>query len=170
LTTDNALPTGLSVNTNYYVIYLNANTFNLASTLALAIAGTGLQTTSAGAGTHTLRYCPFGISTVNNFLLPNTSNVYMRGANVAARTIAAQASIAYPALSVGLLKNDRMQGHIHGIATASTHGAAGAYDFDSGTGTSRYSTTPKDDSTNGIPRTGTTSEPQSIGMNYIIKY
>ena len=174
LTTTGTLPTGLSVNTNYYVIYLNANTFNLASTLALAIAGTGLQTTSAGAGTHTLRYCPFGISTVNNFLLPNTNNVYMRGANVAARTIAAQASISYPALSVGLLKNDIMQGHKHYTGETASETAAGA-------GASRRTirdnnpdtykcTVPITDGVNGTPRTGTTTEPQSIGINMIIKY
>jgi len=170
LTTTDTLPTGLSVNTNYYVIYINANTFNLASTLALAIAGTGLQTTSAGAGTHTLRYCPFGISTVNNFLLPNTNNVYMRGANVAARTIAAQASISYAALSIGLLKNDKMQGHVH-LATpglvATNIGGGGSNAYIS---VLTNSGVPVSDGTNGTPRTGTTSEPQSIGINYIIKY
>ena len=176
LTTTGTLPTGLSVNTNYYVIYLNANTFNLASTLALAIAGTGLQTTSAGAGTHTLRYCPFGISTVNNFLLPNTNNVYMRGANVAARTIAAQASISYSALSVGLLKNDRLQGHWHKKINQVVTTPGGIYGFtaDTGGGVDGSSTNcvqePVTDGANGTPRTGTTSEPQSIGINYIIKY
>lgn len=177
LTTSDTLPTGLSVNTNYYVYYENANTFSLATSLANAIAGTRIQTTSAGAGTHTLRYCPFGISTSANFLLPDLRNVYLRGANVAARTIAAQASISYPALSVGLLKNDRMQGHYHiswggygGGALQANHIAVADQAPGDVTASNPTNKDPYTDGVNGTPRTGTTTEPQACGINYIIKY
>jgi hypothetical protein len=53
-TTTDTLPTGLSTGTTYYVIYATANTFNLATSYANAIAGTKIATTGAGAGTHTI--------------------------------------------------------------------------------------------------------------------
>lgn len=56
LTTTGALPTGLSVNTAYYVIEHTSGTFKLATSLANAIAGTAIATTVAGSGTHTLYY------------------------------------------------------------------------------------------------------------------
>jgi hypothetical protein len=56
LTTTGALPTGLSTGTTYYIVNLNtgANTFNLAAT----VGGAGIQTTSAGSGTHTAHHVP----------------------------------------------------------------------------------------------------------------
>ena len=53
-TTSGALPTGLNVGTVYYVIYVNANTFQLATTLANAWAGTAITTTGSQSGTHTI--------------------------------------------------------------------------------------------------------------------
>lgn len=60
LTTTGALPTGLSANTMYYAIRVDANTFRLATSLANAIAGTAINTTGSQSGTHTLYYCPWG--------------------------------------------------------------------------------------------------------------
>lgn len=72
LTTTGALPTGLSQNTLYYVIYVSANTFRLASSRANAIAGTGINTSGSQSGTHTLRYCPFGLGDGSTtFNVPN---------------------------------------------------------------------------------------------------
>lgn len=48
------LPTGLSASTTYYVIKLSANTFSLATTDALATAGTAIDITGAGTGTHSI--------------------------------------------------------------------------------------------------------------------
>lgn len=55
-TTTGALPTGLSVNTAYYAIPINANTFNLASSGANAFAGTKIATSGTQSGTHTMFY------------------------------------------------------------------------------------------------------------------
>lgn len=49
-----ALPTGLVAVTDYFVIVLDANTFKLASSLANAIALTGIDISSTGTGTHTV--------------------------------------------------------------------------------------------------------------------
>lgn len=49
-----ALPAGLAGATSYYIIVLTANTFQLASSLALATAGTPVDITGAGTGTQTV--------------------------------------------------------------------------------------------------------------------
>lgn len=49
-----ALPAGLAAATPYYIIRLDANTFLLATSLALAIAGTAVAITGNGTGTQTL--------------------------------------------------------------------------------------------------------------------
>jgi hypothetical protein len=54
-TTTGALPTGVSANTRYFVNVINANTFNLATTLANLVAGTYVATTGSQSGTHTAR-------------------------------------------------------------------------------------------------------------------
>lgn len=47
-------PSGLSPATNFYVIRLTANTFKLATTFANALAGTAIDLTTDGFGTHTV--------------------------------------------------------------------------------------------------------------------
>lgn len=54
LTTTVTLPAGLSLATNYWVIRLDDDTFSLATSLALALAGTAVDITDAGTGTHTI--------------------------------------------------------------------------------------------------------------------
>lgn len=53
LTTDNALPTGLSA-TNYHIIKVDADTVAFATSLANAVAGTKVNITGSGTGTHTI--------------------------------------------------------------------------------------------------------------------
>ena len=54
LTTTTTLPAGLALATDYYVIKLSANTFSLAASRTLAYAGTAIDVTDTGTGTHTL--------------------------------------------------------------------------------------------------------------------
>ena len=54
VSTSSALPTGLSVNTYYYVIAVSANTFKLAASLSDAVAGTAVDITGTGTGTQTI--------------------------------------------------------------------------------------------------------------------
>ena len=61
LTTTGALPTGLTANTRYWVIKVDANTFNLATSLANALTGTAINTSGSQSGTHTCKLAPYGI-------------------------------------------------------------------------------------------------------------
>lgn len=53
LSTSSALPTGVTTSTDYFIIVIDANTVQFASSLALAVAGTALDLTNAGVGTQT---------------------------------------------------------------------------------------------------------------------
>jgi hypothetical protein len=48
------LPAGLSTSTTYYLIYQSSTTFKVATTLANAYAGTAVDITDTGTGTHTV--------------------------------------------------------------------------------------------------------------------
>jgi hypothetical protein len=56
LTTTTTLPAGLSLATDYYVIRINDTTAELATSYANAIAGTQVNITDAGTGTHTISW------------------------------------------------------------------------------------------------------------------
>jgi len=109
LTTTGALYTGLTANTNYWVIYINANTFYLATSLANAIASTQIATSGTQSGVHSLRYCPHGISGASNFLLPDSRSATLRGVGTpslySTNTIIALAQIV----------DDSIQNHSHNI-------------------------------------------------------
>lgn len=51
--TTGSLPTGLVAGTTYYAVAIDANTFNLATSVANALAGTFITTTGSQSGTHT---------------------------------------------------------------------------------------------------------------------
>lgn len=53
LTTSGGLPTGLALATDYWIIKATDDTFKLATSLANALAGTAINFTSDGTGTHT---------------------------------------------------------------------------------------------------------------------
>lgn len=53
LTTTGALPTGLAASTTYWVTVIDANTFNLSTSLANAQAATFITTTGSQSGVHT---------------------------------------------------------------------------------------------------------------------
>lgn len=55
LTTTGALPTGLAVDTTYFVFVVDANTFRLSTTRANLQAGTYINTSGSQSGTHTAR-------------------------------------------------------------------------------------------------------------------
>lgn len=53
-TTTGTLPAGLSLATNYFLINVTGSTFKVATTRALAEAGTAIDITGTGTGTHTI--------------------------------------------------------------------------------------------------------------------
>jgi len=89
LTTTTTLPAGLSLATDYYVIKIDDSTCYLATSYANAIAGTRVDITSTGTGTHTM-----------SWLLPR----YTNGAGVQAvffNSNATALGAATPNLSLG---------------------------------------------------------------------
>ena len=58
--TTGALPTGLSIATDYYAVPINANSFNIATSMANALAGTLVTTTGSQSGVQTCRQNPYG--------------------------------------------------------------------------------------------------------------
>jgi len=99
LTTTTTLPAGLALATNYYVIRVTDSTCKLATTYANAVAGTAIDITSTGTGTHTMsrllpRYTNWaGVqaiifnpnSTALGAATPNMSLGYTNSAQVASR-------------------------------------------------------------------------------------
>jgi hypothetical protein len=63
LSTTGTLPTGLSVNTTYYIITELSNTVKLASTIANAVNSTYIDFSTAGSGTHTITPVSMGYVT-----------------------------------------------------------------------------------------------------------
>jgi len=89
LTTTGTLPAGLATATDYYVIKMSDTTFELATSYANAVAGTQINITDAGTGTHTITW-----------LLPR----YTNGAGVQAiffNPAATAMGAATPNLSLG---------------------------------------------------------------------
>ncbi len=89
LTTTTTLPAPLATATDYYVIRMSDGTFELATTYANAIAGTQIDITTTGTGTHTITW-----------LLPR----YTNGAGVQAiifNPAATAMGAATPNLSLG---------------------------------------------------------------------
>jgi len=170
LTTTGALPTGLSVNTNYYVIYLTANTFELATTLANAIAGTGINTSGGQSGTHSLRFCPFGISTAANFLIPDLRGISPVGSGQQGTAVWGGAN--YNTV-LGQYIQDSLQGHWHEVQYWDVGlGGAGIGNFtNDGTGTLNDRVrNPVTDTVNGTPRASTITQSPSLSLKFIIIY
>lgn len=53
-TTSGALPTGVTASTSYYVTVIDANTFNLSTTVTNFLAATKIATSGSQSGTHTI--------------------------------------------------------------------------------------------------------------------
>lgn len=76
LSTTGALPTGLNTTTDYYVIYVSANTFQVTSTLF----GTAITTSGAQSGTHTYMQSLWGLGDgTSTFNLPDLRGEFIRG-------------------------------------------------------------------------------------------
>lgn len=105
-TTTSALPTGLSINTVYYIISagFTANTFQVSTTRG----GAAVVTTGTQIGTHSMHYCPYGIGDgTTTFNVPDlrARSVIGRGAGTLAYSLLpAQFSTSTDLITVN--KND----------------------------------------------------------------
>jgi microcystin-dependent protein len=136
------------------------------------IPGTGIQTVQGVTADFTALYNLLGSTYGSTGQLPDTRNVFLRGANASTRTIG---SISYPAVTRGATTNDKMQGHIHtsndAVNKTGGYSATGAVQSLWYSGTTQSNTTnPTADGTNGTPRTGTETAPVNLGVNYCIAY
>jgi hypothetical protein len=61
LTTSSAAPTGLAVNTEYWIYRIGADDFGLCTTFANSLLGTAIYVTGAGTGTQTVISCPYKV-------------------------------------------------------------------------------------------------------------
>ena len=112
-----------------------------------------------------------------NFNVPDMRGVFPKGAGTTSRALGKDASGNFYAGTLGTYATDKMQGHYHtGMRLsqqASTFGSGYLPSSGSGfvnEGTAAYVAEPYTDGTNNTPRTGHTTEPQSLGLTYIIRY
>jgi len=72
LTTDGTLPTGLSVDTAYYVIQVDAHKISVATSRANAFAGTAVNITAVTSGTHTITPDAIGV-VLSGVIIPDNA-------------------------------------------------------------------------------------------------
>ena len=170
LTTDGALPTGLSENTDYFVIRLNDNTFNLAASLADAEAGTGIETTGAGSGTHTCYFCPWGCGDGSTtFDLPDPRGLAIKGAGDATINGRTKTGPVF-----GGVQEDALQGHYHEFWSSNSDSGSTCPSVDRPTVAIQYADnivrSPITDGTHGTPRIASNTRDSTLGTKFLIKY
>lgn len=101
------------------------------------------------------------------FNLPDFRGVFPKGAGTTNRTLGKDANGNFYSGTLGTYSQDQMQGHIHSdnaIKIGTAIGSGSTY------GGGNNTSSPITDGINGTPRTGMTTEPQSLAINFIIKY
>lgn len=164
LATTGVLPTGLSVNTDYYVLsVLSTTTF----TVATSVGGTALTTTGSTSGTHTISiwrgYGPGdGAAT---FTLPDFRGYAIRvwddGAGVDSGRL------------LGSLQADAMQGHFHSTPGFMVTGGGipvGVFASDIRGDSSSGTGAPITDGTNGTPRIGSETRMKNASICLYVKF
>ncbi len=77
------LPAGLALTTNYYVIYIDADNFKLASSAANRAAGTAIDFTDVGSGNFIIRQCQVvGPAFWSSSEYPSRTRGFITGTNV----------------------------------------------------------------------------------------
>lgn len=118
--TTGALPTGLSVGTNYFVsAVLSANTFKVSATLD----GADVNTSGTQSGTHTCRFNPHGCGNgTTTFTLPDLTGRVPAGKEATAtRLTVGNSGVRGNVLGV-TGGDERLHSHTHGPGTLSTAG------------------------------------------------
>lgn len=185
LTTSGALPTGLSVNTDYWVTKASVDTLNFSTSLANCLAGTKINTTGTQSGTHTLQFFSYGSGNgTTTFTLPDLRGRVVAGADAMGGTAANNLTTLVTGVSGGT--NSGKGAALGGFGgkedevltiaqlAAHTHTLPTTYQ-----GTNTPSTLSKGDGVN-VPQTQSTNstggdaahtivQPTLI-LNYIIKY
>jgi microcystin-dependent protein len=120
----------------------------------------------------------WGATISGNFYVPDMRGVFPKGSGTTARAVGKDASGNYYAATLGTYYTDKMQGHYHykdpankseyymTTTAGGVSNVAGTQELLTGNSTGD----PQADATNGTTRTGHTTEPQSAGVLYCIKY
>lgn len=153
-TTSGALPNGLVAGTTYYVSgTVTSTTFQLSAT----IGGALITTSSAGVGTHTLIYVPFGTSPggTTTFLLPDLRGEFIRSWDDSRGIDSSRV--------FGSLQVDSFKAHTHAVTSPSYAGSVGngAGIFGGVSGTQAYTSSSVG---------GTETRPRNIALLACIKY
>lgn len=176
-TTSNTLPAPLQLETLYYVIYASATTFKVASGLALAYAGTALNLTSAGLGTHKLYLAPFGIGDgYSTFNVPDLRGRAVIGRDNMGGTSINRVTDAEADVMGGtageehhVLTEAEMPSHTHDTGltrpTSNTYGTSYVQWWTSATAGASYNRTSTSAGSDGAHN----NMPPYMAMNYIIK-
>lgn len=116
----------------------------------------------------------YGAADASSFNLPDFRGVFPKGAGTTNRTQGVDAAGKQYSGTLGTYSQDHFQGHHHTAPTLS--GSSGSpYNVPQvGSNPQGPSTvfaqTPASDGVNGAPRFGATTEPQSLSVNFIVKY
>ncbi|BBL70322.1 phage tail protein [Methylogaea oryzae] len=115
--TTGALPTGLAVNTVYYVVpaSITANTFQVSATPG----GAAINTSGTQAGAHTGICAPWGCALdLSTFQVPDTRGRHLRGLDMGAGND--------PSRAMGSYQGDAMPSHAHGSGAWALGGGGSA--------------------------------------------
>lgn len=129
LTTTGALPTGLTANTLYYVVRVDANSFNLSTSRANAYAATKITTTGTQSGVHTAWDCPYGLGDGSTtFTLPDLRGRTPAGMDTTGGTAASRLTLAQSQGTYGNLgASGGEQGHTLVLSESPSHTHKGGY-------------------------------------------
>lgn len=154
-TTTGALPTGLAVNTVYYVISagLTADAFEVSASRG----GAAINTTGSQSGVHTVRECPYGIGDgTTTFNLPDFRGRVPAGSDSMGGTVSGRmttpTTLALGETAAGEQKHQLTVGEL----AAHTH-SENTFDAGSASGNLQYGTSNNSGSQSGkLPATGST--------------
>jgi len=155
LSTTGALPTGLNTTTDYFVIFVSVNTFNL----SLTPNGSAINTSGTQSGTHSYLQSLYGLgdgTTTAN--VPDYRGMFQRGSGT--QTVS---SVTYTSGVLGAVQSDDFKSHTH--TTPNILGTIGNGWNVSGGGS--FFTGPLTYTSNSTG--GTETRPVNIAVNYIIK-
>ena len=115
----------------------------------------------------------YGTADSTHFTLPDFRGVYPKGAGTTARALGVDATGAYYNATLGAYAQDAMQGHFHTYTSpnaAVTDMGSGGYTVIRARTTTSSTTAPITDGAHGTPRVDKSTEPQNLGIGFIIKY
>lgn len=167
-TTTGSLPTGLVINTDYYVVgaSITANTFTLSATPG----GPAIATSGTQSGVHTAINAPFGVGDGSTtFTLPDLRGEFVRGWD--------DGRVIDSNRAFGSSQLDAFQGHYHRLLMSSA-GGVGSAPQSAATNTANNglqtdfqgATIAVTDSTNGTPRISTETRPRNVALLACIKF